>query len=182
MAVLPKDPLLTIAKVGLVITEILVVFSMVMIAIGAGAVLTVQRGGILADLAAANAPGETYPAMIAILLLVAGLLFLVLCFVIQLKRIADTVGQGDPFQPANADRLRRMAWFSLGIQGIELVLGWLVARYGEYAQAVGSDDVTIGIDGGGASLTGLALAVVLFILARVFRHGAAMRDDLEGTV
>ncbi len=26
------------------------------------------------------------------------------------------------------------------------------------------------------------LALLLFILARVFRHGAAMRDDLEGTV
>ena len=29
---------------------------------------------------------------------------------------------------------------------------------------------------------GLALVVTLFILARVFRHGAAMRDDLIGTV
>ena len=28
----------------------------------------------------------------------------------------------------------------------------------------------------------LAARLVLFILARVFRHGAAMRDDLEGTV
>ena len=32
------------------------------------------------------------------------------------------------------------------------------------------------------SLTGVLLALVLFILARVFRHGAAMREDLEGTV
>ena len=29
---------------------------------------------------------------------------------------------------------------------------------------------------------GLILILTLFILARVFRHGAAMREDLEGTV
>jgi len=32
------------------------------------------------------------------------------------------------------------------------------------------------------SLTGLLVGLVLLILARVFRHGAAMREDLEGTV
>ena len=31
-------------------------------------------------------------------------------------------------------------------------------------------------------LTGFLIVLVLFILARVFRHGAAMREDLEGTV
>ena len=32
------------------------------------------------------------------------------------------------------------------------------------------------------TLTGLLLAIVLFILARIFRHGVEMREDLEGTV
>ena len=32
------------------------------------------------------------------------------------------------------------------------------------------------------SLSGILMVLVLFILARVFRHGAAMREDLEGTV
>ncbi|UUX98999.1 hypothetical protein [Sphingomonas sp. J315] len=32
------------------------------------------------------------------------------------------------------------------------------------------------------SFDSLVLALVLFILARVFRHGTALRDDLEGTV
>ena len=31
-------------------------------------------------------------------------------------------------------------------------------------------------------MTAWLLVVILFILARVFRHGAAMREDLEGTV
>ena len=32
------------------------------------------------------------------------------------------------------------------------------------------------------SANGLLLVLVLFILARVFKTGAQMRDDLEGTV
>jgi hypothetical protein len=35
---------------------------------------------------------------------------------------------------------------------------------------------------GGLSLNSLVLALVLFVLARVFRHGAQMHDDLAGTV
>jgi hypothetical protein len=31
-------------------------------------------------------------------------------------------------------------------------------------------------------LAGLFLALVLFILARVFREGTRMREDLEGTI
>ena len=34
----------------------------------------------------------------------------------------------------------------------------------------------------GFDLTTVLVIVVLFILARVFKHGAQMRDDLEGTV
>lgn len=38
------------------------------------------------------------------------------------------------------------------------------------------------VSGEDFSLSSLFLSLTLFILARVFRHGAAMRDDLEGTV
>jgi hypothetical protein len=34
----------------------------------------------------------------------------------------------------------------------------------------------------GLSLGGILMALVLFILARVFREGARMREELEGTV
>jgi len=172
-----KDPLLATAKVVLVIAEVLLVFSMVMVAIGLGAVLTVQRGEILADIAAAGAPMSTYFATIVVLLLVAALLFLSLCFVIQLKRIVESVGLGDPFEPANAARLTRMAWYALGAQACELVIAPIISAYAQYAEAFKAQ-----VDAGDSSLTGLALAIVLFILARVFRHGAAMREDLEGTV
>jgi hypothetical protein len=38
-------------------------------------------------------------------------------------------------------------------------------------------DINIGFSG-----SGLVLMLVLFILSRIFRHGAAMREELEGTV
>ena len=38
------------------------------------------------------------------------------------------------------------------------------------------------VDDGGLDGGSILLTLILFILARVFRHGAAMREDLEGTV
>jgi hypothetical protein len=35
---------------------------------------------------------------------------------------------------------------------------------------------------GGVDFGGIILVLTLFVLARVFKHGAAMREDLEGTV
>ena len=36
--------------------------------------------------------------------------------------------------------------------------------------------------GDGFSLTGILMVLILFILARVFKRGAEMREELEGTV
>ena len=44
-----------------------------------------------------------------------------------------------------------------------------------------ADAASISVDAD-FSTNGLLLALVLFILARVFRTGAKMREDLEGTV
>ncbi len=97
-------------------------------------------------------------------------------FMRQLRRIIDTVAQGEPFAPDNADRLAQMGWLILGIQAAALLLGGLA----EYVQAqFPAEHIDIDLE---FSLEGLLLAVVLFILARVFRHGNALREDLEGTV
>ena len=101
-------------------------------------------------------------------------------FVRQLRTIVGTVDEGDPFQPDNAARLARMAWYALGTQLCEFVGQPLVATYGKYT---GGATHGLGISGGEhVSLAPLGLAITLFILARVFRQGAAMREDLEGTV
>ena len=41
------------------------------------------------------------------------------------------------------------------------------------------DDITVDA---GLDVSGILLVVILFILARVFRHGTTMREELEGTV
>lgn len=38
------------------------------------------------------------------------------------------------------------------------------------------------VGGGGIDASGILLVILLFILARVFRKGTEMREDLEGTV
>jgi hypothetical protein len=106
--------------------------------------------------------------------LCAVMMVLYFFFLLNLSRIVATVGTGDPFQPENADRLSKMAWLTVALQLCMLVFAPLVAMIAD----------RIGEKGGGIDLTfdGLLLALVLFVLARVFRHGTEMRDDLEGTV
>ena len=92
----------------------------------------------------------------------------------ELLAIIDTVGQGDPFVPDNADRLERMGWISLILVAIGLVMTALaVTLKGMAPEVEVSVEISPGI---------LVLTLVLFVLARVFRHGTEMRRDLEGTV
>lgn len=97
----------------------------------------------------------------------------------KLRAIIATVGEGDPFAPENADRLSVMAWLLLAIQVVMIPAGGLGLLLAKWADEVGNSDVTIDA---GLDLTGILMVIVLFILARVFKHGAAMREDLEGTV
>jgi len=103
-------------------------------------------------------------------------LLAMLFFLKQLLDIVGSVAAGDPFVPANADRLTRMGWTVLGIQVLAVPLGVLQYRLQDVL-ALEDAIVTISF-----ADNGLILALVLFVLARVFRHGAAMREDLEGTV
>lgn len=175
-----KDWLLVIGKVMLILAEIIFVFASIGVVIGIIALLTFGRGKALADLAAVGAPSETYLALIAGLVLVWLMLSLNMLFIRQLRAIVGTVDEGDPFLPDNAARLARMGWYALGIQLCEFAGQPLVAAYGKY-----TGGLTWGISTSGGqhvSFAPLGFAVTLFILARVFRQGAAMREDLEGTV
>ena len=116
-----------------------------------------------------------------------GLAIVAMLFVFfgKLRRIIGTVGEGDPFQPENAQRLSLMAWLMLGTQLALIPAGAIAIPLASYAAAVkesGIEDVSFSFDSGGFDMTAWLLVVILFILARVFRHGAAMREDLEGTV
>jgi hypothetical protein len=98
----------------------------------------------------------------------------------KLRAIINTVSEGDPFVPVNAERLSLMAWLMLGVQLLVLAAVPFALQLVDFVRIFGEDS-DIKIDGG-FDLSGTLLVIILFILARVFRHGAAMREDLEGTV
>lgn len=91
----------------------------------------------------------------------------------RLIAIIDSVASQTVFSTINADRLRHIAWALLGTQLIDVVFGAysqvLSERTGEYF-------------GWSFGLTGWLAALMLFLLARIFRDGAVMREELEGTV
>jgi hypothetical protein len=91
-----------------------------------------------------------------------------------LLRMVDTVRDGDPFVLDNAARLHSLAWWLLGAEGLHLLVGAL-------ARLTSTPEQRVDIDWS-FSFTPWIAVLMLFVLARVFAHGARMREDLEGTV
>ena len=92
----------------------------------------------------------------------------------RLLSIVETVRAGDPFIIENARRLQTIATTLLGIQLLHLVIGAIAARTQSEVQQLDID--------WSFSITPWIAVLLLFVLARVFEHGARMRADLEGTV
>lgn len=130
-----------------------------------------------AEIAISDVPLLPLGGLLLIVAIMLGALFL---FFGKLRAIIDTVADGDPFVPANAERLNKMAWLLLVAQLLTWPLGALALILADWAQKL--DDVDIHLELNGLDLSGILMVLVLFILARVFRQGAAMRADLEGTV
>jgi hypothetical protein len=172
------DALLVTARIVIAIFFWLLVAIMVVIGVALAACTTFARGEVLAEIAKAHGPGSAYWAVIAVLLLTEVLLYLGIRFLIELKGIVRSVDHGDPFEPENAERLRRMAWITVIAYAPALAIGALGAWVAEIMEQAGDHfDFDVNLGGGG-----ILMILTLFILARVFRHGAAMREDLEGTV
>ena len=91
----------------------------------------------------------------------------------RLIAIVDSVRIGDPFVAANAERLQRIGWALLALQLVDLVLGAITL----FLDRINVDFLTWT-----PSFTGWIGVVMIFVLARVFRLGSAMRDDLAMTV
>jgi hypothetical protein len=103
----------------------------------------------------------------------AVLLYLFSLFLKALHHLVLSVETGQPLTMVNAGRLRLMGWLSLSIQLLVLCMvpfGLL----GDYPLF----DVDTIVD----LVEGTIITGVLFILARVFEHGARIQDELEGTV
>lgn len=176
MSTTPKDPLLTAGKVLTNIVKILLVIVFAGLVIALPIFFLNQHN--VAETLGENAENLTMvmATITGMLIIGAALVATAFKFFQFLGNIIDTVGFGDPFVARNAERLEKMGWFAVAFQfaSIPLTAGLVFLR----SQFPG-EDIQIDVD---FSLTGILLAIVLFILARVFRHGAALREDLEGTV
>ena len=169
------DPLLKAARWLTIFFMGLAVIVGIALAIAAPAIL-VANELLIPEMAAEgyDADFALIAAIATLLWLIAALMAVAFLFFRNLLRIIASVGEGDPFAPINADRLTKMGWLAVIFQVVAIPAGAL----GAWIQ-VRMDDMVVDFD---LSLTGILLALILFILARVFRHGAAMREDLEGTV
>lgn len=172
------DPLLTAARVLAIVIIGVLIFALVMVGVGIGVMLTVGQQELWDRIAVAGAPKSAYWAVIGAFTLIAAALTMALRFFQALHRIVISVDRGTPFEAANALRLRDMGWLSLGVQLILIPLGAIGTWLEPYLERLGEEfPVDVGVDPGA-----LLLVLVLFILARVFRQGAAMRADLDGIV
>lgn len=122
------------------------------------------------------------PFMISMNLLEAAVMGIVGFFFLgQLRKLLEGVANGDPFGSDNARRLTVMGWLTLAAN----VLAMNVGGFGTWFAVLThpQNPVTvINPQSLGFNPTGWLLALVLFILARVFKQGASMNLDLEGTV
>ncbi len=173
MTVRQHDPLLSVAR-------LLLGLAAGVFAIGAGAltlaipVIVVMRDAVMKHLATQGTPPDAFWAIVAIMTFGAVAAALGFFFFRHLFRIVGSVGQGDAFTPVNAERLSAMGWISVVVH----VLGIPVGAVAHWVEDV-SENFSADFD---VSPSGILLALILFILARVFRQGAAMREELEGTV
>jgi hypothetical protein len=108
------------------------------------------------------------------LALVAPVILLAHPLFTALLRMLDTVAAGDPFLSVNADRLRTVAWCLLGIQLCDIGFG--------IAGAIMDTAAGERISAWSPGLTGWIAVLLVFVLARVFREGARLREEAELTI
>lgn len=91
----------------------------------------------------------------------------------RLIAVLRTVLAGETFASPNARRVRAIGWALLAIQLLDIPLFVILPRFA---------GMGVGLDGSSFSIGGWLSVLVAFVLARVFAEGAALREDLEGTV
>lgn len=107
---------------------------------------------------------------------VIGLLAIPLHYIVlkRLREMVGTVRGGDPFVPANAARLNAIGWTLVVLQLLSVGVGAIERAMSSPAHPVHLNE--------GFSTAGWLAVLLTFVLARVFAHGASMREELEGTV
>jgi hypothetical protein len=140
----------------------------------------IALGWIATDqlLAILEAAGRRSPELMlhfvqVVFLLTAPMILLAHIILTRLIAIIDSIPAHETFSIVNAERLRQIAWALIGTQVIDLLAG----LYMQYISELSGEYL-----GWSFGFTGWLAALMLFILARVFREGAGMREELAGTI
>lgn len=173
MTLRPRDPLLALARLVLGLVTIAAAGFAIAMTLALPVVFVI-RDKVLVFLVSHGAPPEAIWGVMTLQLLSAVAAILGFFFFRHLYRIIDTVGAGDSFSLDNSSRLSAMAWIAVAVHVLAIPLSIVSKWLSEYSDRF---EVNAGV-----SFAGIILALVLFILARVFREGSRMREDLEGTV
>ena len=118
--------------------------------------------------------GERSIALRGMMLIGIAGAFIVHRMLTMLMQIVDSVHAGDPFVAENGSRIQSIAWLLLIGEILSLIIGALVEFVSTPEQPFDT--------GWRFTLTPWIAVLMLFVLARVFDHGARLREDLEGTV
>ncbi len=173
---LPNDWLLRAGYVGSWIVRLTMWFGLVALPVGLVFIALAEAEAFNELDAQLLSEGVQISGRAAMLIIFSAVLIIVALFeriLHDVQRIILSVSEGDPFIPINAARLERIGWMMLGTQ--------IIALLGMSIRAVEAlvDEWNFSEQ---FSLEGLFAVILIFILARVFRRGTEMRDDLEGTI
>ena len=154
-----------------------VVNRLLLVAIAAGLVGTWASPGFYRDMLIRADPAvDVIAALTGIrLLMLIGVAMTIATdrLLVALAGVVASAGQGDPFIPTNAGRLRQIGWALLALRLLDLPCTLLARFWPSLGSAAPA---------GGISVGGWLATVMVFVLARVFATGSLMRDDLAGTV
>jgi hypothetical protein len=162
------DPLLTAARVLLYVLLVSVVIALVWTVIGLVVHVVSYNSALLVP------PSDPLWRPVGRALFGLAALSMIQAIIYHQLAMIRAVAAGEAFAPGNVGRVEKIAGDVLGLQ----ILGTFAHIIGVQ---VGGDidgfDLAVGL-----SPAGVAFVLLLYILARVFRQGAAMREELEGTV
>jgi hypothetical protein len=184
-----KQHLFTVTRGLLWAATLLVLGLIAVLALGLGALVLAVMGIVNLPIPPSEIHGipPNQIFWIGILAIAAGMICLALVawMLLLIARIIDTAGAGDPFVAANADRLTLVGWLLVAVIAVQFlaqtVINYLKDKItAEYHAPPGNIDTSI-FDSW-ASPVGFFAILLIFVLAQIFRHGSAMRAELEGTV
>ena len=115
-------------------------------------------------------PGQFVAGLAGLAVFAPGIIYVCM----QLRRILQTLADGDPFVPQNGPRLTRIA---IAIALVELARYVTVFLLNAFVDLGTDQPVRLSIN-----LAAWAAVVALFILAQVFREGTRLREEEKMTI